>query len=161
MLLNKETRTGRIYLMKLPLKIPGLPSSEAELLRRTSRPEWHAMIIQLWHSRSTDFVTELYGPVQNASFFQDHVWIFPHEGDHISSRESLKTVDCFIAEVSTPATGLGIELWFASAYGKRILCIYKQWSQTSSSLKFVTDEYIEYENAEDMIAKIWNFLKNQ
>ncbi len=150
MLLNEETRTGRIYLMKLPLKIPGL------------RPEWHIpMIIQLWHSRSTDFVTELYGLVQNASFFQDHVWIFPHDGAHIDSRESLKTVDCFIAEVSTPATGLGIELWFASAYGKRILCIYKQWSQTSSSLKFVTDEYIEYENAEDMIAKIWNFLKNQ
>lgn len=56
-------------------------------------------------------MTELYGPIQNASFFQDHVWIFPHDGTiHVNSRESLKTVDLFIAEVSVPATGLGIEI---------------------------------------------------
>jgi hypothetical protein len=43
-----------------------------------------------------------------------------------NSRESLKTVDIFIAEVSYPATGLGIEIGFTSLYGKRILCISKK-----------------------------------
>jgi hypothetical protein len=37
----------------------------------------------------------------------------------------LKEVDIFLAEVSTPATGLGIELGFAYLYKKRIICISK------------------------------------
>ena len=119
------------------------------------------MIIQLWHLRDSDFSTELYNPIKNSSFFSEHQWIFPHDWIVVNSRESLKTVDLFIAEVSQPATGLGIELGYASSYGKNILCISKKGSKISSSLRYLTDDFIEYEDIEDMIQKIWNFLKNQ
>ncbi len=119
------------------------------------------MIIQVWHTRNSDFQKELYDPIKNAYFFHDYTWIIPHDWTEIiSSKETLKTIDLFIAEVSFHATGLGIELGFSSAYEKRILCIYKKWSKISSSLKFVTQDFIEYENTEDMIEKVWNFLKN-
>ncbi len=118
------------------------------------------MLIQVWHARNSDCQNELYEPIKNAYFFPDHTWIFPHDGEEVDSRESLKNVDLFLAEVSTPATGLGIEIWFASAHGKRILCVYKKWSKISSSLRLVTENFIEYGSTEDIIYTIWEFLKN-
>ncbi len=117
------------------------------------------MIIQLWHARDSDFQAELYAPLKGSSLFTEHEWLLPHDGvASYSSRESLKTVDLFIAEVSQPATGLGIELGFASLYGKRILCISKKWAKISSSLGYVTEDFIEYEDPADMVCKISNFL---
>ncbi len=116
------------------------------------------MLIQIWHSRSSDFARELYEPIKIASFFLEHTWIFPHDGAEIDSRESLRNIDLFIAEVSHPATWLGIEIGFASAYEKYILCIYKKWSKISSSLQSVTQDFIEYKNDRDMIEKLWKFL---
>jgi hypothetical protein len=116
------------------------------------------MIIQIWHSRDSNFQVELYLPIKDSSFFNNHTWIFPHDWNEIDSRESLKSVDLFIAEVSQSATGLGIEMGLASAYEKKILCIYKKWSHISNSLKYVTDNFIEYESSEDMIRKIDTFL---
>ncbi len=98
--------------------------------------------------------------MKNSEFFYEHTWIFPHDGEVTDSRESLKAVDLFIAEVSQPGTGLGIEIGLASAYGKRILCISKKWAKISSSLKFVTKDFIECENTEDMVYRIWDYLKN-
>jgi hypothetical protein len=118
------------------------------------------MIIQLWHSRDTDFQKELYTPIQKSDFFGEHKWIFPHDTVEVNSRETLKEIDLFIAEVSQPATGLGIELGFASSYGKQIHCISKKWSKISSSLKYIAKDFIEYDNDEDMIRKLWEFLKN-
>lgn len=116
------------------------------------------MIIQIWHSRSSEYEKELYVPIKKSSFFPEHTFIFPHDGAKVDSRESLKTVDLFIVEVSYPATGLGIEIGFASAYGKRILCISKKGSKIASSLSYVTINFLEYENSEDMIEKIYAFL---
>ncbi len=116
------------------------------------------MIIQLWHARDSDFQAELYAPLKGSSFFHEHEWILPHDWEEVNSRESLKAVDIFIADVSHPATGLGIELGFASLYSKRILCIYKKWNKVSSSLKYITEDFLEYENQEDMISKIEEYI---
>ena len=118
------------------------------------------MIIQIWHSRNSDFQKELYEPIKNALFFTDHTWIFPHDGENIDSKESLKTVDLFIAEVSLPSTGLGIEIGFASNYEKRILCLYRKWSTISSSLKYVCEDFIEYKNTKDITRQIFTFLNH-
>lgn len=117
------------------------------------------MIIQIWHARDSDFQIELYTPLKESWYFSEHSWIFPHDGVEVDSRETLKTVDLFIVEVSTPATWLGIEIGLASAYGKRILCISKKWVKISSSLKYVSEDFLEYESPEDMLYKIWEFLK--
>lgn len=116
------------------------------------------MIIQLWHARNSDFHNELYNPIKESILYSEHTWIFPHDEFELDSRESLKSIDLFIAEVSTPATGLGIEIGFASAYGKRILCVYKKWSKISASLKKVTENYVEYDNVDDMVNKVALFL---
>jgi nucleoside 2-deoxyribosyltransferase len=116
------------------------------------------MIIQIWHARNSDFQIELYNPIKKASFFPEHIFIFPHDEVELDSRASLKSIDLFIAEVSTPATGLGIEIGFASAYGKSLLCIYKKWSKISASLKQVTENFIEYDNVDDMVNKVALFL---
>jgi hypothetical protein len=62
--------------------------------------------------------------------------------------------------VSNPATWLGIEIGFASLYEKRILCIAKRGTQIANSLKYVTNDFLEYENPDDMIEKISQFLKS-
>jgi transposase len=118
------------------------------------------MIIQIWHSRDSEYEKELYEPIKKSSFFSEYTFIFPHDGKIIDSRESLKTVDLFITEVSYPAIGLGIEIGLASAYEKRILCISRKRTQISNSLKYVTNDFLEYENHEDMIEKIFQFLKS-
>lgn len=119
------------------------------------------MKIQLWHARDSDFQAELYTPLKGSSFFHEHEWILPHDWEEVNSRESLKTVDIFIAEVSHGATWLGIELGFASLYGKKILCIYKKWSHISSSLKYLIEDFIEYDDSEDMVSKVWEFLRQK
>lgn len=116
------------------------------------------MIIQIWHSRNSEYEKELYEPIKKSSFFPEHTFVFPHDGVKIDSRKSLKTADLFIVEVSHPATGLGIEIGFASAYEKKILCISKKGSKIPSSLSYVTTDFLEYENSEDMIEKIHAFI---
>ncbi len=117
------------------------------------------MIIQIWHSRKSEYQKELYEPIKKASFFREHTFIFPHDGVNIDSRKSLKTVDLFIVEVSHPSTGLGIEIGLASSYGKRILCVSKKWSQISSSLSLVTEDYIEYDEIDYMVHQIGLFIE--
>ncbi len=117
------------------------------------------MKIQVWHSKNFDFRSELYTPLKQN--FSDIEWIFPHETEEIvvKSEDSLKDVDIFLAEVRTAGTGLGIEIGFAHMYKKRIICMYKAWSQVSSSLKYVSEEFIEYSDESDMIEKLKNIIR--
>ena len=43
-------------------------------------------------------------------------------------------------------------------YKKRIICIYKSGSEISNSLKYVSDEFIEYSDGNDMVEKLKNIL---
>ena len=45
-------------------------------------------------------------------------------------------------------------------YVAHLLCIYEKGSKVSSSLKFITNNFIEYDNTNDMVEKINNFLNN-
>lgn len=116
------------------------------------------MKIQLWHSRDSNFVEELYTPLREN--FPQIEWIFPHEesGKFVKSEESLQEVDIFLAEVSTPATWLGIELGFSYLYKKRIICLSKEWVKIPTSLKYICSEFVEYSNEKDMIEKLKNIL---
>ena len=63
-----------------------------------------------------------------------------------------------MAEVSCPSTGQGIELGCADLLGTPILCIIENGAKISSSLHNVTDDFVTYDSAEDMIEKLRNFL---
>ena len=120
------------------------------------------MNIYVAHSRSFDFQTELYEPIRQSSLNNEHSFILPHEKSDQprSSKEFFKN-ECalVIAEVSYPATGLGIELGWADALGVPIIFLHKKGSKISNSLKILSSNFIEYSNQEELISGIEQKLK--
>ncbi len=116
------------------------------------------MNIQFWHAREWDYINDFYVPLKHT--FSQHNFLFPHvEWEEApNSRETLKQQDVFLCEVSYWSIWLWIEIWFASIYGTRIICMYKSWSSVSGSLKYVTDEIIEYKDNLDMLNKLKDIL---
>ena len=120
------------------------------------------MKIYFGHNSNFDYQNELYLPIRDSILNQEHEIILPHEKnlEPGNSIEFLKTCDVMIAEVSFPATGLGIELGWADSIKLPIIYIHKQGSKLSKSLKIISDRFIEYSDTDDMIIKIKNELKN-
>ncbi len=118
------------------------------------------MNIQFWHARRWNFEEEFYIPLKESKLFSEHNFLFPHEiwKTPPNSKETLKNQDIFLCEISSPATWLWIEIWFASLYWVRVICIYKRGVQISGGIKYVTDEIIEYIDSEDMIQKLEKIL---
>lgn len=62
---------------------------------------------------------ELYEPLWASSVNEQCEIFFPYESDEtVNSKEKIKECDAVFAEVSFPATGLGIELGWAEMMGK-------------------------------------------
>lgn len=120
------------------------------------------MNIYVAHSSKFDYIKKLYEPMKNAKSLSMHNFFFPHDEANrfVKTREIIKNYDLVIAEVSLPATGLGIELGWADYSNTPILCIYEKGAKFSSSLKFITNNFIEYDDSEDLIEKIEKFLNN-
>jgi nucleoside 2-deoxyribosyltransferase len=119
------------------------------------------MKIYLTHATSYDFNTELYEPMRHV-IAHEHEVVFPHDtANHgKDSKETIKNCDVVLAEVSFPSTGQGIELGWANYLNKPIVCLYKKDSKPSSALRIVSDTFIEYDNAEDMIKKLGDYLSS-
>lgn len=119
------------------------------------------MKIYIAHSRSFDFKKELYEPIRQSSLNNEHTFVLPHEtsDDPFNSKDYLKNeVDLMIAEVSKPATGLGIELGWADSCKVPIICIYRKGSKVSGSLKVVSKNFVEYSNSKELISGIEQML---
>lgn len=122
------------------------------------------MNIYVTHSTGFDYKNELYSPIRSSDLNRKHSFILPHEKSDtpFSSKEMFgsKKFDLVLAEVSHPSTGQGIELGWADAFGVKIICMYKKGLKISGSLKVVSDTFIEYENAEEMIERINGFIRS-
>jgi len=118
------------------------------------------MKIYFGHSKSFDFKNELYKPIRESALSRNHHIIFPHEKSDLptNSKDFLKTCDLVIAEISYPATGLGIELGWADAFNVPIFCLYKTGCHVSNSAKLLTENFIEYMDSKDMVEKIEEFI---
>ena len=115
--------------------------------------------IYISHASKFDYINKLYNPIKESNLFNEHEFILPHDGYKvINTKEIISNSDLVIAEVSLPATGQGIELGWADYATTPILCIYEKGSKISSAIKFITNNFIEYENVEDMINKIDDFI---
>ncbi|MBU1075446.1 hypothetical protein KJ733_05265 [Patescibacteria group bacterium] len=114
------------------------------------------MKIYIGHSSSFNYKKELYDPIKESSLFSKHEFILPHDNssEATNSKELIKTIDLLIAEVSYPSTGLGIELGWANYLNCPIICIYKKDSAIPNSLKILTNRFIEYSSAEELIKKL-------
>lgn len=116
------------------------------------------MKIYIGHSKKFNFKEELYLPIRESKLNSEHEMILPHEIDEETSvfitKDIIKTCDLMIAEVTFPATGLGIELGWANTFERPIICIYRKGSQISGSLKVVCKNFIEYTDKKDLIVKL-------
>lgn len=119
------------------------------------------MKIYIAHSKKLDYKENLYKPIRNALDLQKYQIILPHEktSDSSNPRNFYKDLSVMIAEVSAPATGMGIELGWAYDDGVPIYCIYQKNSKVSGSLKCLTSHFIEYTSEEDLLEIIKNIIK--
>ncbi len=113
------------------------------------------MKIFFTHNRHSNFENELYKPLRQSALNSEHEIILPHEGGRAqNTKELIKSAGLVAAEVSEPATGVGIELGWADAFNVPIVCMHKKGTKLSNSLKYITKDFIEYENSDDMIRKL-------
>lgn len=115
------------------------------------------MKIYVGHATSFDFQNQLYLPLKASELAKEHTFIFPHDQSLTPwlTKNVISTCDIFIAEVSYPFTGLGIELGWANIYDRHILCIYQKGSKPSESLKIATNNFLEYEDSSDLSKKVF------
>ena len=120
------------------------------------------MKIYISHSSKYDYRSKIYNPIKNSRLGDKYIFFFPHEDENnvINTKDIISSYDLVIAEVSLASVGQGIELGWADYIGKPLLCVYEKGANISSSLKFICNSFIEYENVEDMIKKIGEFLEN-
>jgi hypothetical protein len=121
------------------------------------------MRIYFCHSKEFDYQRNLYTPVRKSLLNMEHNIFLPHEDlqKTIKSKDIIRDCDIVFAEVSFPATGMGIEIGWADAFGVPIVCLYGKNAQVSKSLRFITNDFIEYDNSEDLVHKITLFLKKK
>lgn len=118
------------------------------------------MKIYIGHSKDFNFKEELYNPIINSKLNVENQFIFPHISDKtFNSKEVIEQSDLFIAEISRPSLGLGIEIGRAEMKNKRILCIYDEKFKEPSSLKYVNVDIFAYKDTEDMICKIEEYIE--
>ena len=100
------------------------------------------MKIYIGHSNDFDFKEELYNPIINSKLNDKIDFIFPHlTSKTFNSIDIIEKADLFIAEVSRPSLGLGIEIGRAEMNNKKILCIYNENFKEPTSLKHVNTSW--------------------
>lgn len=111
------------------------------------------MRIRIGHSTAYDFENQLYAPLRTLELPSGMVLSLPHdsgpEGD--CTRTFFENgCDVFIAEVSYPSTGLGMEIAYASMYDVPVVCLHRSDCRPSSSLNRVTRKVIPYASKDEL-----------
>jgi hypothetical protein len=118
--------------------------------------------VYIGHSRGFDYERELYEPVHQLQLDSNIEIILPHENgvSGVSTKELFQNgCDLFIAEVSYPATGLGMELAYADMLHIPIVCFSKSGIKISGSLSRITNRFVEYMDSKDLKEKIMQQIK--
>lgn len=120
------------------------------------------MKIYISHSSKYDYKNKIYNPIKQSNLVRENTLFFPHDDNKIvNTKEIIANYDLVIAEVTLPATGQGIELGWADYAKTSIVCLYEKGAKISSSLKFITKDFIEYESEIDMINQISKYIQNK
>lgn len=108
--------------------------------------------IYVSHSKDIDYNKKIYDPLGKIKGVN---FIFPYlKGKTNFSKEIIKKCDYFLADISKPAMGMGIETGWANAFGVPIILIYKKGSKVSSYLSKLSKNIIEYKNLDKELNKI-------
>lgn len=121
------------------------------------------MKIYIAHSKELNYIENLYQPIKNDIQLKNYEILLPHEKSisNYNTRDFYKTLSILIAEVSFPATGMGIELGWAYDDGIPIYCIYKKGTKISSSLKSVTSHFLEYQDDKELLKIIKDIIRRE
>ncbi len=132
-----------------------------ETIKRTTKSSMESnksmKTVYFGHSRSFDFEKEWYEPIRALNFAIGINAIFPHDaqGEGIDTKELFESgCALFVAEVSFPSTGLGIELGYAKMLQVPTVCFFKKGASVSGSIKRITDDCIEYSDTDDLQKKL-------
>ena len=115
------------------------------------------MKIYFGHSSSIDY-NKLYSVIKSCEL--NHEIVLPHEHskDPFLSKDLMKSFNLFVAEVSSPSTGLGIELAWANDVGVPVVFFYKKGSKLSDCLKMISNKFVEYSDDVDFKEKLVSFI---
>lgn len=121
------------------------------------------MKIYVTHSNKWEYISKLYQPLKQSKLQNEHKIYYPHDEEHKNehSKETISNSDLVIAEVSLPATGMGVELGWAEDRKVPILCISQEGYHVSNALKHITEYFIVYKNEQDMVEKIEKFIQEK
>jgi hypothetical protein len=120
------------------------------------------MKIFVSHTKQSDYENELYKPLRASELSNKYDFFLPHEGDrNVKTKDEIQASDLLLAEVSYPATGSGIEIGWADAANVPLLFIYKDGAKISGSLKYLTDNFIEYSSSGDLITKLSSYFESK
>ena len=88
--------------------------------------------------------------------FVDHYNFKPNQEVEMMEKafEEIDHSDVFVAELSTKAIGVGIEMGYAYAKGKPVIYLRKVNSEYSTTSAGCATSIIEYENAIELITKL-------
>jgi hypothetical protein len=104
---------------------------------------------------------ELYKPLREFALNTTYEFFLPHESKNLgNTKERIKGSDLVLAEVSLPSIGQGIELGWADIFNIPIVCVVKENTKTSGSLKFITNKFVIYKDSEDLMIQISNLLSS-
>lgn len=118
------------------------------------------MKIFVAHASSFDFEEKLYEPLRASALNTEHEITLPEERDATwNTKDVIESSDVFVAEVSLPSTGAGIEIGWANAAGVPIIAIHEKGSTPSTVISYVAQSEFEYEGADDLISKLDAALK--
>ncbi len=116
------------------------------------------MKIYVSHLRAFDYKKKLYSPLRDSVLSEKHTFIFPHEESDapFDTEQLMKMQNCdlVLAEVSSPSTGQGMELAWASIYKIPVVCIFEEGATISRSLHKVTTHFISYTSLTQAIPQI-------
>ena len=116
------------------------------------------MKIYITHSSGFDYKNELYKVLRGSVLNQEHEIYLPHEGEVKNTKEEIRNSEVVVAHISGPSTGQGIELGWATDFGKRVIVVYKTGAVVPGSIQMITKEILEYSDEEDLIVKLNSVL---
>lgn len=119
------------------------------------------MKIYISHSKQLDYVKNLYKPIREDKELQKYEIILPHEitSESANTREFYKSLSVVIAEVSYPATGMGIELGWAYDDEIPLYCLYQRGHKISGSLKVICNHFIEYTSQAELLSLVKKIIE--
>ena len=117
------------------------------------------MKIYIAHSKAFDYKNELYLPIRNDVKLNQSEIILPHEEfQHSHGRDFYKDLDLFIAEVSYPAFGVGIELGWAYDDNVPIAFLCKRGVRIGTSLTLMSNDVSMYSSNEGLQRRVEDII---